>query len=305
MCIGFPFRPLIPSLLLSPSSSLIFALSLFPFYRKTSTKLLIHNSFIYGGSTGSSSASDIASLSKVYILTLPAFAWIEAPIPADQWRGAHACQLIGSPSIPEHNQRQMLSVGGLQEPFPDGAGISDYVESWTSGMKIFDLTELTWGDSYDSEAEAYERSEIVDNFYDSNSGFPAAWGDTALNAIFNNTVADVVANPTTTPTTIATPSSLPQVREESSNIGAIVGGAVGGFCGLAVVGFLLWWFWWRRRASNAATDGSAGPGQRPSEYKDQAELGDTSRRELPAKHMQSSVQEAQELPAWEHSTRYA
>ncbi|KFY17031.1 hypothetical protein V491_05138 [Pseudogymnoascus sp. VKM F-3775] len=134
--------------------------------------------FIYGGDVGSSNSAAVATLSKVYILTLPGFNWLE------------------------HNQRQMLSIGGDQNP--SGVDWSSYVDSWNSAMKIFDLTTLTWSDSYSPDAKAYTRPDIVNKFYSSNSEYPSTWGDAALNSTFNS-VAVTSPTTTSTPTPMATP----------------------------------------------------------------------------------------------------
>ena len=183
---------------------------------------------------GSSNSAAVATLSKVYILTLPAFNWLEVPTAASTWRNNHKCQKIGQKSISEHNQRQMLSIGGYQNP--SGVDWSSYVDSWNSAMKIFDLTTLTWSESYSPDAKAYTRPDIVNKFYSSNSEFPSTWGDAALNSIFNNSVAATSPSTTSTPTLTATPGGDTGGR----NVGAIAGVVVGGVVVVALAGFLLW-----------------------------------------------------------------
>jgi hypothetical protein len=96
----------------------------------------------------------------------------------------------------------MLSIGGTMSPMPNGQTWQQYHEDWTSGMKIFDLSALTWSNSYDSTAKAYVRPEIVNKFYAANSPYPATWGDSALKDIFNNPVATVTPGATSTPTPV-------------------------------------------------------------------------------------------------------
>lgn len=262
---------------------------------------------------GSSNSAAVATLSKVYILTLPAFNWLEVPSLASTWRNNHKCQTIGLKDTPEHNKRQMLSIGGDQNP--SGVDWSSYVDAWSSSMKIFDLTTLTWSDSYKPDAKAYARPDMVNRFYSSNSGFPSTWGDAALNSIFNNSAA------ATTPKTTSTPTPTPEKDDGSkpsvskTNVGAIAGGVVGGVVAAALAGFLLWWFCWRKRQVNnrggehAATDYQSFGG-----YENVKELGDDStvketpelsvgedmpRRELPGDNMQRL-----ELPANEYQTKY-
>jgi hypothetical protein len=237
--------------------------------------LLICNSFFYGGDTGNANAANVAALSKVYILTIPSFTWIEVLTPASTWRSVHTCQLVGPASIANQNQRQMLSIGGVMSPMPNGETWQQYHDEWTSGMEILDLSALTWSDSYSATAKAYVRPDIVDKFYAENSAYPTTWGDSALKDIFNNSVAPV------TPGTTSTPTPNPAADDsKSSNVGAIVGGVVGGVGGLALVGALLWWFVWRRRRSAAPEaakpqyyDGTESLSQ---DTRERSELGNTA-----------------------------
>ncbi|KFZ24499.1 hypothetical protein V502_01034 [Pseudogymnoascus sp. VKM F-4520 (FW-2644)] len=266
--------------------------------------------FIYGGDVGSSNSAAVATLSKVYILTLPSFNWIEVPTSASAWRNNHKCQKIGQKSISEHNQRQMISIGG--DKHPSGVDWSSYVDPWTSFMMIFDLTALTWSDSYNPDAKAYTRPDIVNRFYSSNSEFPSTWGDAALNSIFNNTAAATTTETTSTSTPMPTPG---KEAGGKTNVGAIAGGVVGGVVATALAGFLLWWFCWRKRKANngsgnlAATDYQGhqgylnvkGEGDDGS-ARERVELSvgkDMPRRELPGDNMQR-----QELEANEYQPKY-
>ncbi|OBT90273.1 hypothetical protein VE02_01270 [Pseudogymnoascus sp. 03VT05] len=205
--------------------------------------------FMYGGDASSNDASVVASLSKVYILTLPAFHWIEVSTTETSYRSSHKCQKIGQKSIPEHNQRQMLSVGGVAAP---GYDWTTYNDTWASSMKIFDLTALTWSDTYNPDATAYVRPDRVDQFYAGadNSGFPSSWTDGALKSIFQNSTA------ATAPKTKSTPTPGPGSK---ASVGAIAGGVVGGVVVAALAGFLLFWFCWRKRKTDNVA-GADGPG---------------------------------------------
>ncbi|KFY67141.1 hypothetical protein V496_01715 [Pseudogymnoascus sp. VKM F-4515 (FW-2607)] len=212
--------------------------------------------FIYGGDVGASNSAAVATLSKVYILTLPSFNWLEVPTSASTWRNNHKCQKIGQKSISEHNQRQMLSIGG--DKHPSGVDWSSYVDPWTSSMMIFDLTSLNWSDTYNPNAKAYARPDMVDRFYSINSAFPSTWGDATLNSIFNKSApasttpkATPKATPTLTFTSTLTASPAPEKEAGSkTSVGAIAGGVVGGVAAVVLAGFVLWWFCWRKRKAN-------------------------------------------------------
>lgn len=180
------------------------------------------------------------------------------------------------------------------DPSPDGKSAVDRQDAWTSGMKILDLTALTWADDYDANAKAYERPDVVNNYYNDNTGYPKVWGDPALEAIFKTdrslkvtepaspTTTSGTANPTSTGaggSGTGSPDSTTS-EKKSVNTGAIAGGVVGGVAGLALIGLAA--FFWRRRtaqkdqkyssaANNPANDAHAvqGPTEMPVSYTDQ------------------------------------
>ncbi|OBT40559.1 hypothetical protein VE00_08585 [Pseudogymnoascus sp. WSF 3629] len=266
--------------------------------------------FIYGGDVGSSNSAAVATLSKVYILTLPAFHWLEVPTSASTWRNNHKCQKIGEKSISQHNQRQMLSVGGDQHP--SGVDWSSYVDSWNSAMKIFDLTTLTWSDSYNPSAKAYTRPDMINRFYSSNSAFPSTWGDAALNSIFNKSTT--VTTPKTT--SIPTPTPTPEKATGSkTNVGAIAGGVVGGVVAVALVGVLLWWFCWRKRKAINKSEGLAATDYQGNEgYQNVKEVGDggsereevelSVEKDMPQRELPTEDTHRPELDAIEHQHKY-
>jgi hypothetical protein len=72
----------------------------------------------------------------------------------------------------------MLSIGGNQEsPFTNR-------DPWTKGLGIFDMTALSWTNTYDAAALAYERPSLVSQFYANNSRYPIEWADPELQSIF-------------------------------------------------------------------------------------------------------------------------
>ncbi|KFX99331.1 hypothetical protein O988_03920 [Pseudogymnoascus sp. VKM F-3808] len=232
-----------------------------------------HEIFIFGGSTGESTAeNNNLELSTVSILTLPYFHWIETPHPASHFRDGHSCALIGPNSTPNRNQRQMVVVGGDYRAGNDQTAFND--TSWNSGMKIFDLHELSWSDDYDASAKPYMRSDAVNKYYADNPSNTVKWDNKALSSIFDNGVSPVIS----AATTAATGDAGNAGGTKKSNTGAIAGGVVGGIVALAIAGALV--FFWRRRR----TYHGIGPETPPSKDSDglyMPELGDSMRRELP------------------------
>ncbi|KFY26049.1 hypothetical protein V493_04293 [Pseudogymnoascus sp. VKM F-4281 (FW-2241)] len=256
--------------------------------------------FMYGGTSGTKSTSNADEMSKVFILSLPSFHWIEVPEPADSWRTAHTCQTIAPASIGKHNRRQMISIGGKHDPTPDGVSASKTQDTWTSGMKIFDLTTLTWGNEYLADAKAYERSDIVNTYYNDNDGYPNIWGDPALEGIFKTDRSLKVTGPTspgdpTAPGADGPENGSPDAgagEKKSVNTGAIAGGVVGGVAGLAIVGLAA--FLWRRRTAKADQQYSSAPSnpQHPTQGPTEMPVGytDQPKAELPGEHYRSELQ---------------
>jgi hypothetical protein len=176
--------------------------------------------------------STTQDFSLVYILTLPAFEWIQVPGNGTQ-RAGHKCRVIGN--------RQMISIGGVTQ--------NNYnaTDPWVNTLGIFDMTELTWGFNYDSGAAAYSPSQnIVDYYANSSNRYPASWSDPALKTIFET----VTTSPTPTNTAITTPP--PSSSGSTSNTGAIAGGVVGGAAAIAIAGILTFFIRKRRNRRQIA-----------------------------------------------------
>ena len=103
--------------------------------------------FVYGGGqTGNAS-----STRGIYVLSVPAFHWTlvsDTPMTA---RWSNTCQMIG--------KRQMISVGGYGMIDENGGITVD--TGFTNGIKIFDMTALSWSDKYDANAEPYVRANVL------------------------------------------------------------------------------------------------------------------------------------------------
>ncbi|KAL8405168.1 hypothetical protein RB594_009895 [Gaeumannomyces avenae] len=199
-----------------------------------------------GGSRGSYeifvSGGRGRSPGEVYILTVPGFRWFKAPQGAvddsDRWR--HRCAVAG------RGGRQMIAVGGLPSRAQDPFGSRD---PWANGLKVLDMTSLTWGDSYNADAPAYEAPEMVRKWY--SESYPGRdafkWDRDETKALFaqmpaitnNNGGSSSQPQDGSGPGGSSTSSSVP--------LGAIIGGAVGGVVALAAVAAAVWWFCFRRR----------------------------------------------------------
>jgi hypothetical protein len=118
----------------------------------------------------------------------------------------------------------MISIGGI----PDEDQLpANWVDPWTNGMQVFDMTDLFWTDAYNASAASYEAPDVVKQYYSTNSRYPVSWVDPKLADIFQ------------TSTTSSRNSSSLGPSLHKSNTGAIVGGAVGGVAVLGLAAGLL------------------------------------------------------------------
>lgn len=178
-------------------------------------------------------------LDKVYILTLPAFQWFEAPATGDisgTVRSTHHCQVIG--------QRQMLSIGGHGNDYDDQ-------DPWKNGLGIFDMTELTWGFDYNANAAPYVPPPLITKYYNTSNRYPT-FDNASLAAVINTTttVSSVSSNNSSSISSTNNSTSTPGIDSNSSttsrksNIGAIAGGIAGGIA-VVILGLLGYIFWLR------------------------------------------------------------
>jgi hypothetical protein len=113
---------------------------------------------VYGGATNgtydrANSLSD--DFLDVYVLSLPAFTWFKSSPSAYSRtrRASHTCEVIG--------KRQMIVIGGDSPVSMD----HDVKDPWSLGIGIFDMSKMSWSDSYDPKAAAYEQPTVVQQWY--------------------------------------------------------------------------------------------------------------------------------------------
>lgn len=141
----------------------------------------------------------------------------------------------------------MISIGRgtFLQPGVPAAIIPD---TWPNGIGIFDMTDLSWSNSYNSNAMPYEQSNVVKRYYQSNPGTPT-WNDPAL--------AEVFATNTSSKGSSASTTHTPAPKQHGVDTGATVGGVVGGLTGLCAILSLAAFFLRRRRQNHkSSSDGS-------------------------------------------------
>ena len=196
---------------------------------------------IYGGAND----QGIGVLDDVYVLTMPAFRWIQ--ITSQRLPGVnitrsrrHLCST--------YHDRQMLALGGDSvdaQQNPVGGCQSQYPP-----LKLLDTSTYTWQTTFPIANSTYEVPSQVYNIIGGDgsgsssmhapgSGFNATIGGTAASAIFSKRIAKyrtlLEANPSQTSTT---PSPTPSPSGGVST-GAIVGAVLGSLVFIAGLILLL------------------------------------------------------------------
>lgn len=116
--------------------------------------------FLYAGWDGHLSSGEVP-YDAAYVLTLPGFHWVQARYQANDPRHALTCESVGG--------GQILTIGGLDtiqrhennlytEPF-------ETRDPFTNGLNIFDISTLTWKNSYSSKQTVYTPSSDILDFY--------------------------------------------------------------------------------------------------------------------------------------------
>lgn len=176
----------------------------------------------------------------------------------------------------------MISIGGVHE-FEDW---QIWTDPWANGLGVFDLSALTWTDTYDHTAAPYEASSLVETYYSSHARYPVSWGDPALQAIFE-------ANTTSTPTgSSSTPNPTGSAgtsnpSSEQGHTGAIAGGTVGGLVALAIIGGVIFWYLRNKSRSSQGTVATQDPTDLSGPV--EMDLNPETRVELPIKTNSQTV----------------
>ena len=100
------------------------------------------------------------ALDRVYVLSIPSFKWFRTSYTLANARIGHSCNAVG---------RQMISVGGYT--FADNSAFL-IPDVWRQGLGVFDMTEMVWKDSYDTNAAPYITPQMIKEDYEQNGRLP-------------------------------------------------------------------------------------------------------------------------------------
>lgn len=200
------------------------------------------------------------SFDAAYVLSLPSFNWFKADYEATSPRHALRCEHIGG--------GQILTVGGLDTSQHDASnqyrGVFHTVDNFPQGLGIFDLSTMSFADSFAANRTTYDYADALSTYYQTRDRVSSSMGD-SLRAVFS------VENFTTSATAVSGSSSgsagssggssssssggdsdsgtAADSESGSSSVGAIAGGVVGGVAGVALIGAAVFFFMRRRRES--------------------------------------------------------
>lgn len=109
-----------------------------------------------------------------YVLSLPGFVWTKLPEPPAGPRCEQTCVVVG--------KRQILSIGGADRQ-TQGAGMTQKDEA-PNGLLLFDMSTLKWKNSYDADATAYQRADVIKAWYSKGSMDKIEWVDGDVQKLF-------------------------------------------------------------------------------------------------------------------------
>ncbi|KAG8532308.1 uncharacterized protein KY384_003949 [Bacidia gigantensis] len=119
--------------------------------------------FYYGGSIGPGQPN--IQRDEIFILTLPAFHWLQVPYQPSHPRAGHSCNAVAG--------SQILVLGGRDPNIVDHGNGTQFIldlmtrpDNFKQGLGIFDLNTLQWNDHYAANSSPYRQSQAVKDFYD-------------------------------------------------------------------------------------------------------------------------------------------
>ncbi|KAL2831845.1 hypothetical protein BJY01DRAFT_226384 [Aspergillus pseudoustus] len=220
----------------------------------------------YGGWLGGRTSR---AYEDVYVLSIPAFVWVNAtptePAPRVSAANSSYGRSILAGACHTYRGSQMIVLGGKM--------YNKAIEWWHgtcgdgfSPTRVLDLSTYEWRDTLDTEAE-YRVPEVIYRSIAGNSEgligtIPAAgFADPTLSSLLHERVS-ATATPSPSP---EEDNDEPETESTSStNTGAIAGGVVGGVAGLTLV-LAAGWFLIRKRKRQKLAE--LGAGEEPTSRK--------------------------------------
>ncbi len=87
----------------------------------------------------------------------PSFVWFQADFPATSARIMHSCNVVGK------GGGQRIVIGGVDPTAPNVSKESR--DPWSSGINIFDMSQLQWKDSNSPNDAKYQTPVVITEWY--------------------------------------------------------------------------------------------------------------------------------------------
>lgn len=115
------------------------------------------SSYMYGGYSGEFGPEQV-DYDDVWTLSIPAFRWFRVYHGGSHPRIGHTCHVVG--------KRFLLSIGGVEATNPPER-LWEGPDTTPHGIGIFDMSELSWSNTFTVAARSYSRPKEVRDWYES------------------------------------------------------------------------------------------------------------------------------------------
>jgi hypothetical protein len=241
-----------------------------------------HNIYMYAGE---SSGAVPDSYSDMWILSVPAFRWIRIDVESVP-RKRVGCTTVAD--------RYMVTYGGMKSGWGYSEEEEDYCDQENYGLRLFDLSKLTWTSRYDGPSSGRHAFKVPGLVYDVIGGNEQGSATrTAPTAGFETAAMASLFQMSSSSSSMAPPPS-----KKSSNTGAIAGGVVGGLAGIVMVIVGVFCFMKRRKRRASPYDPHSASAVNKSD-------GQFMQREVNTSEQEYAQElEAQQRPPQELEARY-
>lgn len=167
----------------------------------------------------------------------------------------------------------MLSYGGIDAgPELDFDNMTS--DPWRQGLGVYDMTEMTWTNSYDVDAADYESPAVVRDWYAQGNMKTMTWDNDELKGLFVNGSSSTYGMMNNSAIT----EDLPKDSLSSAQrTGVIIGSTVGGVVVLTAIGAAIFLMRRRRRRRQSSRASSTINEYRPEPWpKDSPRLRSTT-----------------------------
>ncbi|KAL8871462.1 MAG: hypothetical protein Q9174_002705 [Haloplaca sp. 1 TL-2023] len=187
--------------------------------------------YMYGGYAGTVGPG-AEQYDEIWVLTLPAFQWIQVDASHNSARVGHTCHIVG--------KSQLLSIGGVDAAQSDPWST---VDTAFQGLGTFDLNGWEWTPGYNASAAPYKRADAIKRIYKDNDGsYPKTWDMPKLRDLVMQNFDPSRPNSSASASASASPA-----LSKTERLGISIGASIGGVLLILLLGTLIFFYSRRRR----------------------------------------------------------